>query len=385
MRRRSIVGFEGLSRGWDTRAETLIPAPRLFAAAAGKGLSRELDLLCREKILGEFAVLHEADPELILSVNIEASSAMAKKPWGDYLTMQVAAVGVTPRNVIIEILESVVDDTQELVRFVDRHREAGFLIALDDVGAGHSNLNRIPLIRPDVIKVDRYLVEGLDQDLHKQEVFKSLLSMARHLGTVIVAEGAENEAEVTALLAFGVDMIQGYYFSKPKKRGDLDPKGIHERIGHTGALYRERRLQKAGRKHLNMSLYHELIRGLVGELGHHEAAAFGACLRRVLRPEDPVECLYVLDEEGRQVTEMVFNGSRKSNRKSAMFRALPAGADHSLSDYYYFLRDDGFGKPTYVTKPYISMSTGTLCVTIGARALDSGGRQHIVCLDVQAP
>lgn len=224
MRRRSIVGFEGLSRGWDTQAEALIPAPRLFAAAADKGLSRELDLLCREKILGEFAVLHEADPELILSVNIEASSAMAKKPWGDYLNMQVAAVGVTPRNVIIEILESVVDDTQELVRFVDRHREAGFLIALDDVGAGHSNLNRIPLIRPDVIKVDRYLVEGLDQDLHKQEVFKSLLSMARHLGTVIVAEGAENEAEVTALLALGVDMIQGYYFSTPKKGGISTPR-----------------------------------------------------------------------------------------------------------------------------------------------------------------
>jgi EAL domain-containing protein (putative c-di-GMP-specific phosphodiesterase class I) len=385
MRRRSIVGFEGLSRGWDKQKETLIPALPLFEAAAKKGLSRELDLLCRDKIFAEFADLHLADPELILSVNIEASSAIAKKPWKDYLNMQVAAVGIPPRNVIIEILESVVDDTEDLVRFVESHREAGFLIALDDVGAGHSNLNRIPLIRPDVIKIDRYLVEGLDRDVYKQEVLKSLLSMARHLGTVIVAEGAENEAEATALLSLGVDVIQGYYFSKPKRRGDLNNQEVKLRIGRTGTLYRESRLLQAGRKHVNMALYHELIRGLVKELSHHESAGFEACLRRTLQPKDPVECLYVLDEEGHQVTEMVFNVSRKSNRNSAMFRALPAGADHSLSDYFYFLRDEGFGKPTYVTKPYISISTGTLCVTIGARALDARGRGLIVCLDVQAP
>jgi hypothetical protein len=83
--------------------------------------------------------------------------------------------------------------------------------------------------------------------------------------------------------------------------------------------------------------------------------------------------------------EMVFNGPHKPLRDSAMFRVLPVGADHSLRDYYYFLRDDGFGKSTYVTEPHVSMATGNLCVTISARALDVRGRPYVLCLEVQAP
>ena len=81
-------------------------------------------------------------------------------------------MGLKPENIAIEIIESDVEDLKELQRFVQLYRSYGFLIALDDVGAGHSNLNRIPLIKPDILKIDRFLVQNIQDDFYKQEVLE---------------------------------------------------------------------------------------------------------------------------------------------------------------------------------------------------------------------
>src|ERR1700691_5780145 len=103
--------------------------------------------------------------------------------------------GLRARNIVLEIGESAVRDEGELRRWVQSYREAGYLIALDDVGAGHSNLNRIPELQPDILKVDRYLVHGIDEDFHRKEVYRSMASMAHGLGAMIIAEGVETEEE----------------------------------------------------------------------------------------------------------------------------------------------------------------------------------------------
>jgi len=382
MKRRSIVGFEGLSRGWDTQNKSMIPAPLLFESASQQGLSLELDYLCRSRILEEFGSLLKIDPEFILTLNIDSATVLGGSPWNSNLKAQVAKAGLTPRNVVIEILESAVKDVQELLRFVASYREAGYLIAMDDVGAGHSNLNRIPLVKPDIIKVDRFLVEGVDRDFYKQEVFKSVLSMARHLGTVIIAEGVETEGELATLLELGVDMIQGYYFGRPRKIADLDLSAVELVVEKAGEVFKEHVLANAGRKHINMAHFQAIIRELKAELAKHDAGDFVGTLVRGVRKRYNVECVYVLDDSGRQITDMIFNTPRESNRSSAMFRPLPILADHSLRDYFYFLKNPGFHKTTFATKPYVSMVTGNLCVTIAAKIMDLHQHEHILCMDV---
>jgi hypothetical protein len=290
---------------------------------------------------------------------------------------------LSPRSVVIEILESAVKEVGELLQFVGNYRDAGFLIALDDVGSGHSNLNRIPMVQPDIIKVDRYLIQDVDRDFYKQEVLKSLVSMAMHLGTVIIAEGVETEGEVATLLELGVDIIQGYFFSHPKTVTDLDLGGVDQLIKLAGTGFRERQLANADRKHGTMTLYRKLIRELQKDLAGREPIEFGSRLPGAVEGRSSVECIYVLDDTGRQITDMVVNAERRPDRKSAMFRPLPVGADHSLRDYFYFLSDSGFGKSSYVTKPHVSMNTGNLCVTIAAKIKDIHNRAHILCLDVQ--
>ena len=76
----------------------------------------------------------------------------------------------------MEFLEARLDNIARFAALATGLRKRGFLVVMDDVGAGHSNLDRIPLFRPDVIKIDRSLVTGVEADFYKQETFKSLVS-----------------------------------------------------------------------------------------------------------------------------------------------------------------------------------------------------------------
>ena len=108
-------------------------------------------------------------------------------------------------------------------------RQRGFLVVLDDVGAGHSNLDRIPLIRPDIIKIDRSLITGVDADFYKQETFKSLVSLSRRIGALVVAEGIETEREAVAALELGADLLQGYFLGRPQAGGQLRRRRVDRR------------------------------------------------------------------------------------------------------------------------------------------------------------
>ena len=118
---------------------------------------------------------------------------------------------------MIEINETKVQDNAALKRFAETYREFGFMIALDDVGTGFSNMDRILLIKPDIIKIDMSLIRNIHNDYYKQGVFKSLVNMSNKIGALVVAEGVETEEEAIQILRLGGHMIQGYFFSKPQE------------------------------------------------------------------------------------------------------------------------------------------------------------------------
>jgi EAL domain-containing protein (putative c-di-GMP-specific phosphodiesterase class I) len=385
VRRRAILGYEGLSRGLQPENGGVIPADRLFREASAAGLTHELDQACRQRILGHFSFLHRGAAGSVLSLNMDAASAIARWAGTSELDAQVAQAGLTAKDIVIEIVESAVEDTAELQRFVQAHRESGYLIALDDVGSGHSNLNRIPLIRPDIIKIDRYLVEGIHQDFFKQEVLKSLVSMARHLGTVIIAEGVETADEGSLLFGMGVDLFQGYFFARPSGAREQDSAAVQARIGEISAQAKSQQMQKVTLKRISMCRRRQLLSLVQASLSLEKPPDFERVLTGTALPLQTVECLYVLNLAGHQVTSMVFNSALAPLRRSSMFHPLPKGADHSMRDYYYFLADETPAQVFYVTKPYISMTTGIPCVTLSARFKAADGQDYILCLDVNEP
>lgn len=382
LKRRCIVGLEGLIRGIYPKSRTLIPPVDLFHQAALQGMELDLDRLCRKKVMDDFRLLHAHNPEMILSLNLDASELTRGVVGSGHLRQQVFEMGLRPENIAIEIIESDVEDLRELQRFVQLYKSYGFLIALDDVGAGHSNLNRIPLIKPDILKIDRFLVQDIQDDFYKQEVLKSVVQMARHLGTLIIAEGVETQEEAVCLLDMDVDMIQGFYFSRPQRHDQLDYDPVLTRINGLGGAFKRNFLRKIGVKRFNMSRYYATILEIQMELTQMKPGRFDSILNRMISEFPQVESVYILDENGVQVSESVFNDQGRTKRNPIIFRPSPKGADHTMKDYFYFLMEAGLSKTSYVTEPYLSMASGTSCVTLSSVFKNADNNRYILCLDI---
>lgn len=120
-------------------------------------------------------------------------------------------------SLTFEIVENEeISDTQHLRSIISEYRRHGFLVALDDFGTGYSSLVRLADLRPDIIKLDRRLVKGCDQDPTRYAILESLFALSDRLGIKVVAEGVENEMEALAVRRAGGRFMQGFFFGKPQ-------------------------------------------------------------------------------------------------------------------------------------------------------------------------
>ncbi len=137
--RKTVVGAEGLIRCANTlTGENIVPFD-LFAEAGAAHLTLEMDRVCRATILEEFSAVHRDFPDKLLFLNINTAILDCSAGSG-YLLEQVRRSGINPRNIVIEISEINVLSNAILKRFVDTYKHYGFMVALDDVGTGFSNM-----------------------------------------------------------------------------------------------------------------------------------------------------------------------------------------------------------------------------------------------------
>jgi EAL domain-containing protein (putative c-di-GMP-specific phosphodiesterase class I) len=259
VKRKALIGFEGLSRGIDPETGAVIPPLDLFSEASREGSTLLLDRLCRKKVLEHFKLIHQTLPDMMLTLNFDASIIDQGVVGSGNLIEMVRAMGLHPWNICIEIIESHTENSNELKKFVDTYRKYGFMIALDDVGAGHSNLNRVPLLKPDIIKIDRYLIQNIQDDFHKQQVFKHLIFMCRTLGTQVIAEGVETKEEALTVTEMGADMIQGYYFARPQEPQRCLEETHADKITELVWSHRMGEIQKIKNKRNHYSKHHDMI------------------------------------------------------------------------------------------------------------------------------
>jgi EAL domain-containing protein (putative c-di-GMP-specific phosphodiesterase class I) len=378
----SIVGYEGLARGVDPASRQIIAPLDLFARAAAEGLTLPLDRLCRKKVFEMFKTIQARRPERLLSVNFEASVLDQGVQGSGNIINQVEEAGLNPQSIIIEIIESNVEEIEALEKFIATYREYGFLIALDDVGAGHSNLNRIPLLKPDILKIDRYLVQDISENFYKQEVFKCLVGLARKIGALIVAEGIETDREAGVALEMGVDMAQGYYFAQPQRHDLISDASVERHLVQLTSSYKDKVIQRLNVRRFNLRKYEMMTREIQAELSKTTRDHFEGKLLGLVRFFPLVEGFYVLDENGFQLTETVFGDRQLFHKNRMIFNPAMRGSDHTLRDYFYMLTEGGMKKATYITDPYISMSSGSLCVTFSRLFKSTEDKNFVLCVDI---
>jgi EAL domain-containing protein (putative c-di-GMP-specific phosphodiesterase class I) len=381
VRQKSIVGMEALSRGTRPGAQPIAPYD-LFKMAKAERLSAQLENLCRATAVESFARLAARPDELLLFLNLDLTATHDHEHLPAALAALAHGANVLPRNIAVEFLEARLDDVGRFAALAHGLREHGFLVVLDDVGAGHSNLDRIPLFRPDVIKVDRSLISGVRDDFYKQETLKSLVSLSRRIGALVVAEGIETGAEAITALELGADLLQGFFLSRPQPATAFDDgvrvSGGIERLAQRFKGHMVREINERKRQHRRFNV---IQNGILCDLTTAQASEFDEILLHLIDDFPKVECVYVLDDAGIQVTETICHDAVKQRRGAAMFRPARKGTDHSLKEYYYVLIDVELQK--YTTDPYVSLASGNLCRTISTCFRDAANnRLYVLCVDV---
>jgi EAL domain-containing protein (putative c-di-GMP-specific phosphodiesterase class I) len=382
VRRRCVVGLEALSRGLGPRGD-LIPPATLFKQAAADGIAGAVEDLCRQSAVRSFGRLHARPGELLLFLNLDLASMTNPSALSAELETLIREPGLDPRSVAVEFLESRLDDVRRFGEVASALHERGFLVVLDDVGAGHSNLDRIPLFRPDVIKIDRSLITGVDGDFYKQETFKSLVSLSRRIGALVVAEGIETEAEAVTVLELGADLLQGFLLGRPSADDGFERAAAG--VEPLARAFKRHMVGQINARKLEYRAVSAILNRIAGDLAGAPAVAFDAILRRQLGDgaEAKIDSLYVLDEAGLQVTETICGPGLTARAGGALFRPAPRGTDHSIKEYFYVLMDVEL--PRYTTDPYVSLASGQLCRTISACFRDAASdRRFVLCVDVRA-
>ncbi len=379
-RNHSVIGFEGLIRG-RTRDGKTIPPVVLFDAAKKYGLTLTFDRFCRESVLAAFEKIHRFRKNSLLFLNLETSFLSSKVVGSGYLLDQVARHKIPPSGIVIEIVESKTADTEALIRFVNAYRTCGFSIALDDVGTGHSNFDRISLLRPNIIKVDRSIINGISMNYFKQEIFKSLTNLSTNIGCLTLAEGVETQDEVLDCIEFGAALLQGYFFSRPR---DIRPREFpdeEEKLERLLYEFRERQINFVKARRLQNKQYQKTLGEIVRKMEGRSLEEMDALLRDTISRSDAIDAAYVVNDEGIQITDTIMKETR-SVCINPVFRAASKNENLSHKDYIYQVINTDLRR--YTTDRYISFATGNLCVTLSRCFKGGKNRLFILCLDFKA-
>jgi EAL domain-containing protein (putative c-di-GMP-specific phosphodiesterase class I) len=204
----AVVAYEALARGPVGELER---PDLLFAEARRIGRLAELDELCRRAAL-RAAVDQRVLAPLMLFVNVEPE-VLDSAPLDDLVAIAADAPGEI--QVVMEITErALATRPAELLRTVERVRSLGWKVALDDVGADDMSLAFMPLLRPEVVKLDLRLVQERP-DPAIAEIMNAVNAYAERSGAVVLAEGIETERHLAVARALGARLGQGWLLGRP--------------------------------------------------------------------------------------------------------------------------------------------------------------------------
>jgi EAL domain-containing protein (putative c-di-GMP-specific phosphodiesterase class I) len=201
-----VYGYEALIRS----AEPTLSNPGLlFDAAERLGRVRDLGRRIR-RLLAEN--VSRAPADAVLFTNLHSADLNDEDLFAPEAPMTQFA-----SRIVLEITErSSLDRVRDVRGAITLLRERGFRIAVDDLGAGYAGLSSFSQLEPDIAKLDMSLVRGIDQSPRKASIVRSIISVCtRELGTQLVCEGVETEAERDTLLELGADLLQGYLLGRP--------------------------------------------------------------------------------------------------------------------------------------------------------------------------
>ncbi|MEP7240612.1 MAG: EAL domain-containing protein [Devosia sp.] len=207
-----LAGCEVLCR-WEKRNGEVVMPGAFIDYAEITGLAIPMTLSLMQQVRNDLSDICRAMPQLKVSINLFEGHF---RDGGIVEDVRAIFGGSTIafRQLVFEITERhPLENSTAAASVITGLHALGARLAMDDVGTGHSNLAYMQTLGVDVIKIDRVFVEMIKSDTRQVPVLDGLISMCRDLGTEIIAEGVETEAQALYLRARGVSMAQGFLFA----------------------------------------------------------------------------------------------------------------------------------------------------------------------------
>jgi EAL domain-containing protein (putative c-di-GMP-specific phosphodiesterase class I) len=363
-----IAGVEALGRLRQSDGQLVSVGP-FFADPRTPAIAlRRLDRQIRDNALSR---LHEAPSEWFLSLNMSPrwiSRLRAEQPLPSL--KQMLRHDVDPQRIVFEITE-LGGNSQRLAEVVARYRDAGARIAIDDFGAGYSQLDRVLALQPDILKLDMRLFQAAALGGPSSDVVKALAQMAEKTGCWIIAEGVETEAQLNFALECGSRYVQGFLFARAQEA--LYPTDAFvQRFAELRQRYVRQKLAERGRLMQMRQQLSELMAILQAWAQAHaplsalpQLEAFPWLLR-----------FYQCDRHGTQLTP---NLEWRNNGWVADNRYL--GHNWSWRPYFYHLLAEGWEERRLtLSSTYRDATSNQYCLTAG-QFFDNGERLLLIDID----
>ena len=208
---RTVVAYEALARGPNGEAARTVLDHTLHNNRYA------MDQRCREKAIAVSSSLGLLKTRADLCVNFYPNAVYEPRQCLTRTIQAAAAVSFPLTRIIFEVSEvEEVRDHEHLLKIMTEYRGHGLRVAIDDFGAGHSGLNLLSAFQPDIIKIDRALVERIHERVASRSIVRSIVQVCGDLNIKMIAEGIEREEEMQVLCELGIVTMQGFLFGRPK-------------------------------------------------------------------------------------------------------------------------------------------------------------------------
>jgi diguanylate cyclase (GGDEF)-like protein len=200
-----VVGYEALAR---FQVDPPRPPIAWFMQANGCGLGPALEAAAIKAALEPLG----RPPGVHLAINV-SPSAVTSRDVQDVLPKDLT-------DLVIEITEheAIRDDDESLSEAIEDLRDRGALVAIDDAGAGYSGLKQLAKLKPDIVKLDRNLIQDIHTDPARMALIESFVRFSNRIGATVCAEGIETPDELAALADLDVQWGQGFFLARPAER-----------------------------------------------------------------------------------------------------------------------------------------------------------------------
>lgn len=205
---REVIGYEALVRSDD---ELMRSPADLLDAATRLGHLHQLGRTVRAMVAAQADDPSSGRAKLFVNLHTVDLS-------DDELYSPSAPLSKIASRVVLEVTERAsLYEVNDVAGCVARLKGLGFQIALDDLGAGYAGLTSFTQLDPEIAKLDMTLVRGVDVDVRRQSIVRSMKNLCDDLGIMLIAEGVESTAERDTLAALGCNLFQGHLFATPAR------------------------------------------------------------------------------------------------------------------------------------------------------------------------